>query len=669
MGAVIRPIATLLIANRGEIALRVMRTARRMGIRTAAVFSDADAHGLHVDAADMAVCIGPAPARESYLNIAAIIAAARQSGADAIHPGYGFLAENAQFAAACEAAGMIFVGPPAAAIATMGDKAKARRLAREAQVPMVEGYDGDDQSTERLTGAAAGIGYPVMLKAVAGGGGKGMRIAQAAAEFPAALEGARREAEAAFGDGRMIVEKYLARPRHIEVQVFADRQGNAVHLFERDCSIQRRHQKIIEETPAAALTGALRQGLRQAAIALVKACDYVGAGTIEFLVSGEHFYFMEMNTRLQVEHTVTEAVTGLDLVEWQLRVAAGEDLPLTQDAIFAKGHAIEARLCAEDPDNGFLPQTGTLTHLRLPFDAVGIRVDSGVRQGDEIPVHYDSLIAKIIAHGATRAEAAARLGQALAATELVGVKSNRRLLAAIAGHPAFQEADIDTGFIAHHAADLLAPAKAPDDTVLAMASLAALRRDERQTTRIASADPHSPWLLSTGWRLGAYANRLLVLKTGDAIHEIAIQYRDGGYGMVIAGKSISVSGTLTSDGALTARLGDMELKARAIFEGDTLSLFSGGEEYTIGIVDPYRPAANRAIDAGHLLSPMPGVVVSVSAAAGQKVLKGTVLVVVEAMKMEHAIVAPRDGTVQEVKVELGDRVAAGDELVVLELLA
>ena len=669
MGAIARPITALLVANRGEIVLRIARTAKRMGIRVIAVYSDADAEAMHVAAADMAIRIGPAPARDSYLNIPAVIAAAHMAGADAIHPGYGFLAENAEFAAACELAGLAFVGPPASAIAMMGDKARARALAVAAGVPVVPGYDGSDQTPQRLALAAEAIGYPVMLKAAAGGGGRGMRIAATPGEFAAAFEGAGREAEAAFGDRRMIVEKYLAAPRHIEVQIFADSAGRVIHLFERDCSIQRRHQKVIEEAPAIGLTAEMRGKLRQSSIALAKACAYAGAGTMEFLVSGNHFYFMEMNTRLQVEHTVTEAVTGLDLVEWQLRIAGGEDLPAAQDAIVVTGHAVEARLCAEDPDRGFLPQTGRLAHLRLPAGLPGVRVDSGVRQGDDIPVHYDSLIAKIISRGTNRTEAIAQLSAALAATEIAGLPNNRRLLAAIAGHSAFRAAKIDTGFIARNAHDLLGNKPQPDERVLALASLAALRRAERQAAHIDPADPHSPWALANGWRLGSFTAQTLQLQTNGVVHKIGIQYREAGYDMLIAGRSIAVSGSLAGDGALTARIGEAQLQARAIFDSGGMTLFINGEDYSIIIVDPYRPAAGRAADEGHLLSPMPGVVVAVAAEAGQKVSKGSILVVVEAMKMEHTITAPRDGLVKALNVAAGDRVAAGEELVVLEAVA
>ena len=664
-----RPIASLLIANRGEIALRVMRTAKRMGLRVIAVYSDADAEAMHVAAADMAIRIGPAPARESYLNIPAIIDAARVAGADAIHPGYGFLAENADFARACETAGLVFVGPPASAIAMMGDKSRARGLAAAAGVPVVPGYDGSDQTSQRIAQAAEAIGYPVMLKPAAGGGGKGMRIVATSAELGPALESARREAETAFGDGRMIVEKYLAAPRHIEVQVFADHAGRTIHLFERDCSIQRRHQKVIEEAPASGLSIPLREKLRQAAIACAKSCAYVGAGTVEFLVADDHFYFMEMNTRLQVEHTVTEAVTGLDLVEWQLRIAAGEDLPLAQEAIAVTGHAVEARLCAEDPETDFLPQTGRLAHLRLPDALPGIRVDTGVRQGGDIPVHYDSLIAKIVSHGATRAEAINRLSAGLAATEIAGVTSNRRLLAAITAHPAFKAGNIDTNFIQQHARDLLGLKPQPDERILALASLAALRRAESDAAHIDPADPHSPWMLTNGWRLGTFAASSLQLHANGIIHKIAIQYRDGGYDMLIAGKTVAVSGSLTGAGALAANIGDLRLHGRAIFDGGRMTLFSGGREYLFTIDNPYRPAAGRTADAGHLTSPMPGVVVAVVAAAGQKVSKGAALVVIEAMKMEHTLAAPRDGLVKVLNVKVGDRVVAGEELVVLEEVA
>ena len=661
-------IATLLIANRGEIACRIQRTAKRMGLRVVAIYSDADAEAPHVAEADMAIRIGPAPARQSYLNIPAIIDAARVAGADAIHPGYGFLAENADFAHACEVAGLVFVGPPSAAIAMMGDKGRARGLAVAAGVPVVPGFDGSDQSSQRLARAAEAIGYPVMLKPAAGGGGKGMRIVTISAELGPALEGARREAEAAFGDSRMIVEKYLVAPRHIEVQIFADQSGHVIHLFERDCSIQRRHQKVIEEAPAAGLSAALRENLRQAAIALAKSCGYVGAGTVEFLVAGEHFYFMEMNTRLQVEHTVTEAVTGLDLVEWQLRIAGGEDLPLAQKDISVTGHAIEARLCAEDPDKDFLPQTGKLAHLRLPDALPGIRVDTGVRQGGDIPVHYDSLIAKIVGHGANRDEAITRLSAGLAAIEIAGLTSNRRLLAAITAHPAFKAANIDTEFLPRYSGGFVSVNADGGKQILLLAAFAAMRWTEHKAATPDPADPHSPWMLTDGWRLGALASRRLTLQANGTAHQIEIQYRRGGYAMMIAGNTFVVSGDLSGGGAVTAIAGDIRHQAQAIFSGSGMTLFSGGRDYRFGIADPFRPSVKQTADAGHLISPMPGVVVAIAVDAGRSVSKGAALVVIEAMKMEHTITASRDGIVATLNVKVGDRVAAGEELVVLEAI-
>ncbi|HJS85487.1 MAG TPA: acetyl-CoA carboxylase biotin carboxylase subunit, partial [Acetobacteraceae bacterium] len=459
-------IRTLLIANRGEIAVRVARTARRMGIETVAVFSEADAGAMHVQAADRAVLIGPAPARESYLAIDRIIEAARRTGADAVHPGYGFLSENPAFAEACAEAGLIFVGPPAEAMRAMGSKSSAKALMRQAGVPVLPGYDGEAQEPGFLADQAARVGFPVVIKAVSGGGGRGMRVVERAGDFGTALASARQEAASAFGDDRVLIERYLARPRHIEVQVFADTHGNAVHLFERDCSAQRRHQKVIEEAPAPGLDPVRREAMGAAAVACARAVGYVGAGTVEFVADADGFYFLEMNTRLQVEHPVTEMVTGFDLVEWQLRVAAGETLPASGDAIRLRGHAIEARLYAEDPARDFAPSVGRIVALRLP-QGEGVRVDAGVRAGDAVSVHYDAMIAKVICHGATREEALARLRRALAETEIAGVASNLDLLARIAAHPAFAAGGIDTGFIGREAASLLAPQRPPPPDVLA----------------------------------------------------------------------------------------------------------------------------------------------------------------------------------------------------------
>src|SRR3954469_5215914 len=487
---------TVLIANRGEIACRIIRTLKRMGIRSVAVYSEADRDALHVALADAAYEIGAAPPRDSYLNQANILSAAKASGADAIHPGYGFLSENAGFAEACAKAGLTFIGPPPSAIRAMGSKSEAKALMEKAGVPLVPGYHGADQSLQVLQAAADKIGYPVLIKASAGGGGKGMKVAENAAAFQAALESAQREAKNAFGDDRVLIEKYLQQPRHIEAQIFGDSFGNIIHLFERDCSIQRRHQKVIEEAPAPGLTAERRAAIGKTAVEAGRAVGYVGAGTVEFIAEGENFYFMEMNTRLQVEHPVTEAITGIDLVEWQIRVARGEKLPKTQDQLKIDGHAMEVRLYAEDPVRDFLPQTGTLHHLRFPEDA---RVDSGIRAGDTVSIHYDPMIAKIIAHGADRSEAIARLRRALAAMEVGGLATNLDFLQAILREPDFAAGKVDTGFIERHRAALLPEPLPLPVQALALAALAVLRAGERDAVT-QEGDSYSPWARLPGWR-------------------------------------------------------------------------------------------------------------------------------------------------------------------------
>ncbi|MGU3496453.1 acetyl-CoA carboxylase biotin carboxylase subunit [Xanthobacteraceae bacterium A53D] len=657
----------LLVANRGEIAVRVMRTAKAMGIATVAVYSQADARALHVEMADEAWPIGPAPARESYLRIDAILDAAKKSGADAIHPGYGFLSENAEFADACAKAGLIFVGPPASAIRAMGSKSAAKGLMEKAGVPLVPGYHGTDQDPGLLAREADRIGYPVLIKASAGGGGKGMKVVNAASEFPDALASAQREARSAFGDDRVLIEKYLTRPRHIEVQVFADAQGNAVYLHERDCSIQRRHQKVVEEAPAPGLSADRRAAMGKAAVDAAKAVGYVGAGTVEFIAEGDGFFFMEMNTRLQVEHPVTEAITGQDLVEWQLRVARGEPLPLTQAAIPLKGHAIEVRLYAEDPQRDFLPQVGRLDHLRLPTEVPGVRVDAGVRAGDTVSIHYDPMIAKIIAAGADRAEAVGRLQAALAATEVVGLATNRTFLAAIAAHPAFAAADLDTGFIARHAGDLLPAPEPVDDRTLALAALAILLEEARVSAAAAdAADPFSPWGLAPGWRLNRAAH--VDLTFADQGNRIAVRahYRPGGFVLDLPGGPLAVEGKPEADGALAARLAGVRLKARVVRSGMKFTVFAGGTERSVDFVDPRVASIDATGTAGRLVAPMPGTVIRVAVEAGQEVAKGAPLVVVEAMKMEHTVTAPRDGRVKSVHFSVGDLVDEGAELLLLE---
>ncbi|MFG1299558.1 acetyl/propionyl/methylcrotonyl-CoA carboxylase subunit alpha [Xanthobacter sp. V3C-3] len=663
----IRPIRTLLVANRGEIAVRVMRTARAMGIRTVAVYSDADAHALHVASADEAYPIGPAPARESYLRIDAILDAARRSGADAIHPGYGFLSENADFAEACEKAGIIFVGPPASAIRAMGSKSAAKALMETAGVPLVPGYHGEDQDEALIAREADRIGYPVLIKASAGGGGKGMKVVRAAGEFADALASAKREAKSAFGDDRVLVEKYLTTPRHIEVQVFADSLGGAVYLHERDCSIQRRHQKVVEEAPAPGMTPERRAAMGKAAVDAARAVGYVGAGTVEFIAEGENFYFMEMNTRLQVEHPVTEAITGQDLVEWQVRVAQGEPLPLAQAEIPLIGHAMEVRLYAEDPARDFLPQVGRLDHLVLPSHLPGTRVDTGVRAGDTVSIHYDPMIAKIIVAGADRLEAVRRLEAALAATEVVGLATNRVFLKAIAAHPAFAAAELDTNFIARHHDALLPPPAPLDDTVLALAALSILKEEARQSAEtVDAADPWSPWGLAPGWRLNRDAHVDLTFADQERRIMVRAHFRPSGFVLSLPGGDMLVEGDGEADGSIRARLEGVALTARVIRTGTRLTVFVRGGEHAVEFVDPRLASQAATGTAGRLVAPMPGTIIRIAVQEGQEVTKGAALVVVEAMKMEHTVAAPRDGRIKALKFAVGDLVDEGAELLVLE---
>ena len=666
--------AKLLIANRGEIACRLIRTARRLGIVTVAVYSDADDSALHVAMADEAVRLGPAPARDSYLNVEAVIAAARAAGADAIHPGYGFLSENAAFAEACATTGIVFVGPPPAAIRAMGSKSEAKALMERAGVPLLPGHHGANPDATTLKREAARIGYPVMLKASAGGGGKGMRRVEREADFDAALAGAQREANASFGDDRMLVEKYLERPRHIEMQIFADTQGNVVHLFERDCSIQRRHQKVLEEAPAPGMTAERRQAMGAAAIAAARAVGYVGAGTVEFIAGQDGtFYFMEMNTRLQVEHPVTEMITGLDLVEWQLRVAAGEALPLGQEEISLAGHAIEARVYAEDPARGFLPATGRLTHLRAPEQSAEVRVDTGVRGGDEIGIHYDPMIAKLIVHGESRDDAVRRLGSALDRYEVAGVTTNLAFLRRLARHPAFGDAAIDTGFIERHGDALLAPAPAVGDRVLALASMAVLLRRAEAARRAAaiSGDPSSPWHRVDGWRLNGTGHDLLRFADASDLADVTVRYLGDGFELALPGGTMSARGDLIAlQGeaiALRASLAGAQCDATVVWQGparqgESLMLFADGDSWPLVLVDPAGRGEDDDAAPPRLAAPMPGRIVQVLVAAGARVVRGQPLLLLEAMKMEHVVKAPADGIVRALRHEAGDLVEEGAEL-------
>ncbi|MCI4663921.1 MAG: biotin/lipoyl-binding protein [Neomegalonema sp.] len=664
----------ILIANRGEIACRVIRTARRMGVATVAVYSDADAGALHVELADEAVHIGPAAAAESYLKGDVIIAAAQQAGAQAIHPGYGFLSENPAFVAAVEAAGLRFIGPSSQAINAMGLKDAAKRLMQEAGVPVVPGYHGEQQSAEFLAGAAAEIGYPVLIKARAGGGGKGMRKVDAPSDFVAALESAQREAASSFGDDRVLIEKFVTSPRHIEVQVFGDDHGDAVHLFERDCSLQRRHQKVIEEAPAPGMTTEMREAMGAAAVRAAKAIGYSGAGTVEFIVDGsdglrpDRFYFMEMNTRLQVEHPVTEAVLGLDLVEWQLRVAAGERLPVRQSELRLDGWAFEARLYAEDAAAGFLPATGRLLALDLPETLA--RIDSGVRSGDEISPFYDPMIAKIIAHGPSRAAALGRLRAALAASRVVGTVTNLRFLEALAAHEGFARGEVDTGVIDRDLAALTASPE-PTKLTLALAGLAALGLLAPKPAEPGWADPFAA---RSGWRAWAPASLATTFSRGEERLSIRATLRnDGGYEIETplgAARFAILTQEVRGGGPrLRVRIEDngttRDLDADVILLPGAVEVRADGGAVRFDIPDPLAPEDSGDAAGDRIAAPMPGVIKAVFVVAGAEVSKGQALAVLEAMKMEHTLAAPRDGVVAETAASVGDQVEEGELLLAL----
>ncbi|MEX3971112.1 acetyl-CoA carboxylase biotin carboxylase subunit [Paraburkholderia caribensis] len=665
----------ILIANRGEIACRVAATCKRLGVTSVAVYSDADANAKHVAACDEAVHIGGSTAAESYLRVERIIEAAIATGAQAVHPGYGFLSENEDFAHACEKAGIAFIGPPVEAIAAMGSKAAAKALMHSAAVPLVPGYHGDDQNADLLHRQADEIGYPVLLKASAGGGGKGMRVVTRTEEFDAALASCKREAASSFGNDRVLIEKYLTRPRHVEVQVFADRHGGAVYLFDRDCSVQRRHQKVLEEAPAPGLQPHVRRAMGEAAVAAARAVNYVGAGTVEFIMTeGGEFYFMEMNTRLQVEHPVTEMVTGLDLVEWQLRVAAGEPLPLAQDQLRIEGHAIEARIYAEHPARGFLPSTGTLKHLRMPQgvefslgvggERAPVRIDSGVREGDTITPFYDPMIAKLIVHGASREEALKRMSQALRGCEVVGPHTNVEFLQRIVASVPFSTGDLDTGLIERHHDALFAPVEKPFLEALALACGALLTREG------GVAHGASPWDALSHWRLNGGYTQTLNWRDIEKETAFAVVFsRDG------------ETRTLTHDGRTEpfswwtgagqheygATIGAAHVTGRVFIDGDTFHVFCRGEALAFEWQNLLAHAADAEHGEGRLTAPMPGKVIAVLVEQGAVVEKGQPLIVMEAMKMEHTIGAPAAGKVAEVLYAVGDQVTDGAQLLVLDV--
>ena len=652
-------IDSVLIANRGEIACRVIRTARGLGMRTIAVYSDADRNALHVRLADEAVRIGPAPARESYLNVAAILAAARSSGAKCIHPGYGFLSENAAFARACADTGVVFVGPPQSSILRMGSKSEARRLMAAAGVPVLPGYDGEEQGPGQLLSEAERMGFPLLIKPTAGGGGKGMRIVRAAADFAEALAGARREAAKSFDDDRVLLERFVETGRHVEIQVFADAHGNAVHLFERDCSLQRRHQKVIEEAPAPGIDERTRAAMGEAAVSAARAVAYQGAGTVEFLYDGQAFYFLEMNTRLQVEHPVTEMITGLDLVEWQFRVASGEPLPLAQDQIRRRGHAVEARLYAEDPERGFLPSTGRLRRFRLPAPNEQVRVDNGFEAGDEVGVHYDPMLAKIIVWAQDRGAALAGLRAALEETDIEGVRTNVRFLWDIAGHAKVLAGEVDTRLLERELQpDGGIPAGEVRDAWL-LATVASLSLDEAR-----DAVRPSPWDTREGFRLNQPAAiRVPLASSGDA-HWLSVARDDGRYLVELGGTRHRVILGDSQSERVSGSIDGRPVSAAIERDGARLRLRRRCRTYEFS-ENPGRDPHSSAEHEGHLRAPMPGHVLDVRAAAGTKVARGTVLVVLEAMKMEHSLVAPWDAVVTEVRVKAGERVDEGTELVQL----
>jgi 3-methylcrotonyl-CoA carboxylase alpha subunit len=661
---------TLLIANRGEIACRVAATARRLGIKTIAVYSDADAESKHVAACDVAVRLGPAPASESYLKADDILRIALEQGAQAIHPGYGFLSENEAFAQACTKAGISFVGPPASAIAAMGSKSAAKTLMQKAGVPLVPGYHGDEQAPEFLRQQADAMGYPVLIKASAGGGGKGMRVVTASKDFIAALTSCKREAIASFGDDKVLIERYLQKPRHIEIQVFSDTHNQHVYLFERDCSVQRRHQKVIEEAPAPGMTDARRQAMGEAAIAAARAVNYVGAGTVEFIAEPDgKFYFMEMNTRLQVEHPVTEMITGLDLVEWQLRVAAGERLPKTQQALQRCGHAIEARIYAENADKDFLPSIGRLMHLEFPmhdaFMNADVRVDGGVRAGDTISPYYDPMIAKLIVRGADREQARARMLRALAATQIVGVHTNVAFLSRLMGDEAFAQADLDTGLIERRRETLL-PAPTPATREALLLATAAVLEQEKET------GTQDPWAERNGWRVDGKYARTLSFQDAESTQDVVIEMVEGQLTLAVATHRATFEVVSQATGSPYARsvtllMGNGQLAGTVVRQGTRIDVFVMGKCETLFFKDALASAGQAEADhAGSLTAPMPGKIIAIEAQAGDKVKRGQALIVMEAMKMEHTIVAGVDGIVENIYFGVGEQVAEGAVLISLE---
>ncbi len=654
----------VLIANRGEIACRVIRTCRRLGIHTIAVFSEADKDAQHVRLADEAWPIGGPRPDESYLRGDAIIEAARQSGAQAIHPGYGFLSENTGFSRACKEAGIVFIGPNPESIEAMGSKAAAKHLMAKHDVPLVPGYDGDNQDNAFLAGQAHKLGYPLIIKPSAGGGGKGMQIVRSDAEFPDALATAQRVAKASFGDASMLLERYIEHPRHIEFQVFGDRHGDVIHIDERECSAQRRYQKVLEETPSPFLTPERRAAMGAAAVAAAKAVNYVGAGTVEFIVGPQgDFHFMEMNTRLQVEHPVTEMTHGIDLVEWQLRVADGEPLPWTQEQVHSHGHAIEVRLYAEDPDHGFLPSSGKLTRLSLPQPSSHVRLDGGVIEGDTVTIFYDPMIAKLIVWDVDRPSALQRMREALAACEIIGPKSNVAFLERLVRHPGVIEHRIDTGYLDRHLDEFVAGETQPETSAVFAATVAALLQDERHAAGD-PVDPHSPWNASDAWRIGHAGKRIAAFAVGEQRHEIEARGYAGNYQLQIGDANCSVERARWDGETLSARFDgearhfDVRADASRVLLHD-----ANGIRWRFERVPAFAWEASDAAGANQIIAPMPGRIVLVKAKGGDEVEAGQELLVMEAMKMELSLKAPRAGTIDTLSAATGDFVEADAVLV------
>ncbi|PWQ99493.1 acetyl/propionyl/methylcrotonyl-CoA carboxylase subunit alpha [Leucothrix pacifica] len=657
----------ILIANRGEIACRVAKTARRMGIKTVAVYSEADANAEHVKACDEAYLIGPAAATDSYLRADKILEVAQQSGAQAVHPGYGFLSENANFAKACKENDIVFVGPPESAIIAMGSKSEAKIVMTEAGVPLVPGYHGDEQSAEHLKQESLKVGFPQLIKATAGGGGKGMRVVANADEFDAALVSCRREAKASFGDDKVLIERYLTAPRHIELQVFADTHGNAVHLFERDCSIQRRHQKVIEEAPAPGMTESLREAMGKAAIDSAKAINYEGAGTVEFLLDTDgSFYFMEMNTRLQVEHPVSEMVSGQDLVEWQLLVASGQALPLRQDELHINGHAFEARIYAEAPDRDFLPATGALSYLKTPEQNAHVRVDTGVTQGDEVSMYYDPMIAKLITWDKDRDSALRQMKSALCDYEILGLSTNIEFLSRLFSAPEFAKGDFDTGFIEKNTAQLFPEkAQAPND-LLALTCLYQLLENRHSTlTNTDENDSFSPWVTQGGWLMNQPSFSRVHLSIDGLDKQLCARDEGDHYQLDIEDQHYTVSGEMLDENTLSAQINNHRLTASFLRKDQEINVLFAGKQWLFEVHDPRLESSDGDAAGGGLVAPMPGAVVAVLVKPDDEVKAGDALLVVEAMKMEHTIVAPKNGTVSEIFYAVGDQVEDGDELLSL----